>query len=114
MRTFGRFLFKGERVYGEVLGDEVHFLARPFWLGLTFSGEVRSLGELTTDVPVAPGKVIAVGLNYSEHIEEMPTGRDRLAAHLVQGAELASFRTKARSKSLFPSTKPISKPNSRS
>jgi 2-keto-4-pentenoate hydratase/2-oxohepta-3-ene-1,7-dioic acid hydratase in catechol pathway len=71
MRTFGRFLFNGEHVCGEVLGDEVHFLTQPFWLGLTFSGEVHSLGELTIDVPVAPGKVIAVGLNYSEHIKEM-------------------------------------------
>ena len=71
MRTFGRFLCNGEHAYGEVLGDEVHFLTQPFWLGLTFSGEIHSLGELTVDVPVAPGKVIAVGLNYSEHIREM-------------------------------------------
>ena len=71
MRTFGRFLCNGKDAYGEVLGDEVHFLTQPFWLGLTFSGKIRSLGELTVDVPVAPGKVIAVGLNYSEHIKEM-------------------------------------------
>jgi 2-keto-4-pentenoate hydratase/2-oxohepta-3-ene-1,7-dioic acid hydratase in catechol pathway len=71
MRTFGRFLCNGEDAYGEVLGDEVHFLTQPFWLGLTFSGKIRSLGELTVEVPVAPGKVIAVGLNYSEHIKEM-------------------------------------------
>jgi 2-keto-4-pentenoate hydratase/2-oxohepta-3-ene-1,7-dioic acid hydratase in catechol pathway len=71
MRTFGGFLDNGSRIYGEVRGEEVHLLARPFWLGLEFNGEVRSLGELTIDLPVAPSKVIAVGLNYSEHIKEM-------------------------------------------
>ncbi len=71
MRTFGGFLSDNGRVYGEVRGDEVHFLARPFWLGLEFSGEKRSLGQLTIDLPVAPGKVIAVGLNYRDHIKEM-------------------------------------------
>jgi 2-keto-4-pentenoate hydratase/2-oxohepta-3-ene-1,7-dioic acid hydratase in catechol pathway len=71
MRTFGGFLDRGAHLYGEVRGEEVHLLAQPFWLGLKFSGEVRSLGELTVGLPVAPGKVIAVGLNYREHIQEM-------------------------------------------
>lgn len=71
MRSFGGFLSNGARVYGEVRGEEVHLLTRPFWLGLDFSGEKRSLGELTIDLPVAPSKVIAVGLNYRDHIKEM-------------------------------------------
>ncbi len=71
MRTFGGFLSEGALVYGEVRGEEVHLLNRPFWLGLEFSGETRSLGELTIDLPVAPSKVIAVGLNYRDHIKEM-------------------------------------------
>jgi 2-keto-4-pentenoate hydratase/2-oxohepta-3-ene-1,7-dioic acid hydratase in catechol pathway len=72
MRTFGRFLDRnGEQLYGEVRGGQVHLLTRPCWLGLDFSGETRSLGELRVAVPVAPSKVIAVGLNYSEHIKEM-------------------------------------------
>lgn len=71
MRTFGGFLSGAERLYGEVRGEEVHLLTRPFWLGLDFSGETRSLGELTVDLPVAPSKVIAVGLNYRDHIKEM-------------------------------------------
>ncbi len=71
MRTFGGFQHKGARVYGEVRGEQVHFLRRPFWEGLDFSGETRSLGELALDPPVAPSKVIAVGLNYREHIQEM-------------------------------------------
>jgi len=71
MRTFGCFLVNGTPHYGEVREDNVHLLTQPCWLGLDFSGEVRSLGELRIAVPVAPSKVIAVGLNYSEHIREM-------------------------------------------
>jgi 2-keto-4-pentenoate hydratase/2-oxohepta-3-ene-1,7-dioic acid hydratase in catechol pathway len=71
MRTFGGFFDNGSHIYGEVRGEEVHLLAQPFWLGLQFSGEVRSLGELAIGLPVAPSKVIAVGLNYREHIQEM-------------------------------------------
>ena len=35
------------------------------------TGENYSLGELQIDLPVAPSKVIAVGLNYADHIAEM-------------------------------------------
>ena len=71
MRTFGGFVDHGSQIYGEVRGEAVHLLTQPFWLGLKFSGEIRSLGELTVGLPVAPSKVIAVGLNYREHIQEM-------------------------------------------
>ena len=71
MGTFGGFR-KGDRsLYGEVRGDEVHVLAQPYWLGLNFTGEVHSLGDLQIDVPVAPSKLLAVGLNYADHIAEM-------------------------------------------
>ena len=71
MRTFGRFLDRGSVIHGEVRGEEVHVLTRPFWLGLDFNGRRRSLGELSVGAPVAPSKLIAVGLNYSDHIREM-------------------------------------------
>ena len=71
MRTFGGFLSDGARLYGEVRGDEVHVLTRPFWLGGDFSGEKRSLGELEIGLAVEPSKIIAVGLNYADHIKEM-------------------------------------------
>jgi 2-keto-4-pentenoate hydratase/2-oxohepta-3-ene-1,7-dioic acid hydratase in catechol pathway len=71
MRTFGGFNSKGEIVYGEVRGDDVHLLAKPYWLGLEFTGAVLPLRELRIDLPVAPGKLIAVGLNYADHIAEM-------------------------------------------
>ena len=71
MRTFGGFKRNGHIVYGEVRGEEVHLLAKPFWLALDFTGEVVPLRDLQIDVPVAPGKLIAVGLNYADHIAEM-------------------------------------------
>src|ERR1700741_24557 len=71
MRSFGGFLFNGEHVSGEVRGDDVHLLSKPFWLCLDFTGEIVPLRELQIDVPVAPSKLIAVGLNYADHIAEM-------------------------------------------
>ena len=71
MRTFGGFRFKDNHTYGEVRGDAVHLLSKPYWLGLEFTGEVIPLRELQIDLPVAPGKLMAVGLNYADHIAEM-------------------------------------------
>jgi 2-keto-4-pentenoate hydratase/2-oxohepta-3-ene-1,7-dioic acid hydratase in catechol pathway len=71
MRTFGGFRRDCELVYGEVRGQEVHLLTKPFWLGLDFTGDAVSLSEVQIDVPVAPSKLIAVGLNYADHIAEM-------------------------------------------
>ena len=71
MQTFGRFLLNGNQVYGELRGDQVHLLTKPYWLGLDFDDRVVPLSDLKIDVPVAPGKLIAVGLNYADHIAEM-------------------------------------------
>ena len=71
MRTFGGFRSAGEFFYGEVIGDSVHILRKPYWLGIEPAGIVRPLADVQIDVPVAPSKVIAVGLNYAEHIAEM-------------------------------------------
>src|SRR5882672_8885860 len=71
MRTFGAFRSKGGIVYGEVHGSDVHLLAKPYWLGLDFTGAIVPLSDLQIDVPVAPSKLMAVGLNYADHIAEM-------------------------------------------
>ncbi|HEY5035798.1 MAG TPA: fumarylacetoacetate hydrolase family protein [Chthoniobacterales bacterium] len=71
MRTFGGFRSQTSRFYGEVRGEEVHVLAQAPWLGLEFTNEKHSLGKLAIDLPVAPSKIIAVGLNYADHIKEM-------------------------------------------
>jgi 2-keto-4-pentenoate hydratase/2-oxohepta-3-ene-1,7-dioic acid hydratase in catechol pathway len=71
MRTFGGFISNGQLVYGEVRDDVVHILTGPYWLGLEFTGAIVPLGELQISVPVAPSKLMAVGLNYADHIAEM-------------------------------------------
>jgi 2-keto-4-pentenoate hydratase/2-oxohepta-3-ene-1,7-dioic acid hydratase in catechol pathway len=71
MKTFGGFKSGSEFFYGEIVEDNVHVLGRPYWLGAERTGEVRPLRNLQIDLPVAPTKLIAVGLNYAEHIAEM-------------------------------------------
>jgi 2-keto-4-pentenoate hydratase/2-oxohepta-3-ene-1,7-dioic acid hydratase in catechol pathway len=61
----------GTQVYGEMQGDQVRVLKQPFWLGLEESGEDFSRHDLEIGVPVVPSKLIAVGLNYADHIAEM-------------------------------------------
>jgi 2-keto-4-pentenoate hydratase/2-oxohepta-3-ene-1,7-dioic acid hydratase in catechol pathway len=71
MRTFGGFISNGALVYGEVRDEAVHILSQPYWLGQEFTGAVIALRELQIAVPVAPSKLMAVGLNYADHIAEM-------------------------------------------
>ena len=71
MRTFGGFRLGDEFFYGEVIGDEVHILDNPFWINIEPTGEVSKLSLLNVALPVAPSKIIAVGLNYADHIAEM-------------------------------------------
>src|SRR6478752_4301078 len=71
MRTFGGFK-SGDRFFcGELRGDEVHVLAKPYWIEVQPIGEVLPLADLHIDLPIAPSKLIAVGLNYADHIAEM-------------------------------------------
>src|SRR6266571_4431856 len=71
MRTFGGFISGDEFFYGELRGDEVHALAHPHWIDIAPTGEVLKLTDVDVDLPVAPSKLIAVGLNYAHHIAEM-------------------------------------------
>src|SRR6476619_8481217 len=72
MRIFGAFLAKdGTQFYGELIGEDVHELERPFWLGLEQTGEEINRRDVEIGIPVSPSKLIAVGLNYADHIAEM-------------------------------------------
>ncbi len=71
MRTFGGFRSGDRFFYGEVRGDGVHVLAKPYWIETQPTGEVLPLASLQVELPVAPSKLIAVGLNYADHIAEM-------------------------------------------
>src|SRR5882724_2500185 len=81
MRTFGGFRSGDHFFYGEVRGGNVHVLAKPYWLEIQTTGEVLPFASLQIELPVAPSKLIAVGLNYADHIAEMK--RTELGAPLV-------------------------------
>jgi len=71
MRTFGGFRSEDRFFYGEIRGDQVHVLKNPFWIDVEPTGEVFALTNVSIELPVAPSKLIAVGLNYADHIAEM-------------------------------------------
>jgi 2-keto-4-pentenoate hydratase/2-oxohepta-3-ene-1,7-dioic acid hydratase in catechol pathway len=71
MRTFGGFKSRGQFFYGEVRGEGVVVLAKPYWIDIQPTGETQKLAQLEIAAPVAPSKLIAVGLNYADHIAEM-------------------------------------------
>src|SRR5205807_1626017 len=71
MRTFGGFKFGREFFYGEVRGEDVQVLAKPYWIDIQPTGEARKVAQVDVHLPVAPSKLIAVGLNYADHIAEM-------------------------------------------
>src|SRR5437660_2630048 len=71
MRTFGGFISGHRFFYGEIRGDEVRVLKNPFWIDIEPTGEIVRLTNVVVDLPVTPSKLIAVGLNYSDHIAEM-------------------------------------------
>src|SRR6058998_3706182 len=81
MRAFGGFRSGHRFFYGEIRGDEVRVLKNPFWNDIEPTGEIVRLTSVVVDVPVAPSKLIAVGLNYSDHIAEMK--RTELGAPLI-------------------------------
>lgn len=71
MRTFGGFRSGDKFFYGEVRGDDIHVLAQPYWIQIEPTDEVLPLASAKVDLPLAPSKLIAVGLNYADHIAEM-------------------------------------------
>ncbi|HEY2047524.1 MAG TPA: fumarylacetoacetate hydrolase family protein [Candidatus Udaeobacter sp.] len=81
MRTFGRFRSGEEFFYGELCGDGVHRLSQAYWIQVQRTGEIVPLANLQIDVPVAPSKLIAVGLNYADHVAEMK--RTEIGAPLI-------------------------------
>src|ERR1041385_7519229 len=81
MRTFGKFRLGEEFFLGELRGDDVHRLAQPYWIQDTPTDEVLPLATVQIDIPVAPSKLRAVGLNYADHIAEMK--RNEFGAPLI-------------------------------
>jgi len=71
MRTFGGFRSGNRFFYGELRGEKVHELAQPYWIDIRATGQVLPLANVRVGLPIAPSKLIAVGLNYADHVAEM-------------------------------------------
>lgn len=71
MRTFGGFKSGDRFFYGELRGEKVHKLAQPYWIDIRATGQVLPLANVCVGLPIAPSKLIAVGLNYADHVAEM-------------------------------------------
>lgn len=61
----------GSSHYGRLVEEKVHLLDGPPWGSGQATGEVVRLGEMRLLAPVEPSKVVGVGRNYLDHIEEM-------------------------------------------
>ncbi len=72
---FVRYMADGGAKYGVLEGTQVRSATGDPFSGLTPGAAVGSLDSLTLLPPVHPGKIIAVGLNYVDHVKE--GGRDR-------------------------------------
>jgi 2-keto-4-pentenoate hydratase/2-oxohepta-3-ene-1,7-dioic acid hydratase in catechol pathway len=69
---FCRFRHKGAVRHGRIEGERLSLLAGPAWLaspGATAEGP--RLSEVELLAPCEPSKIVAVGLNYRKHAEEM-------------------------------------------
>jgi 2-keto-4-pentenoate hydratase/2-oxohepta-3-ene-1,7-dioic acid hydratase in catechol pathway len=67
----GRFEYKGNIRYGLVVGEEVRFLKGDLFSAFQESRESVLLSHLKVLAPVLPSKIVCVGQNYREHIQEL-------------------------------------------
>ena len=68
---FLRYEYEGKTSYGVLKGETVYPVAGDIFTGFTVKEAGVSLSEVKLLVPCEPTKIIAVGLNYSEHAKEM-------------------------------------------
>ena len=66
-----RVLYEGGSYYAWAVGDELQLLAGDGLMDLAPTGRAIKHGSARLLAPVAPGKVVAVGLNYRDHALEM-------------------------------------------
>lgn len=67
---FARFIKDSVTGYAVVEGNKLKVLKGDFLSEVAFSGVEYDIGEVRLLAPVKPGKVLAVGLNYLDHIKE--------------------------------------------
>ena len=65
-----RFISKGKERCGILEGDCVREISGNFFEEFAFTGEKFVLDEVKLIAPCNPSKVVAVGLNYADHVKE--------------------------------------------
>ncbi|HWV23961.1 MAG TPA: fumarylacetoacetate hydrolase family protein, partial [Thermomicrobiales bacterium] len=66
----------GEARFGILEGTTVYAAQGDLFDGLTKGEEVGSTDDLTLLAPLVPGKVMAIGLNYVDHVTELDKSRE--------------------------------------
>lgn len=65
-----RFLYKKKAAFGAIKDSMIHELSGPGYMGATFTGIKYRPETVQLLAPVVPSKIICIGLNYVDHIEE--------------------------------------------
>lgn len=68
---FLRFSYEGESYFGMLENDSVKFLSNNFLSGKYTIGKEVNIVDVKLLAPVLPSKIIGIGLNYNDHIQEM-------------------------------------------
>lgn len=76
-----RYTYKNASGYGVLQGENIHPVVGNVFSDFTLSEESIPFKEATLLVPCEPTKIIAVGLNYSDHAKEMQ--EEQLAAPVL-------------------------------
>ena len=73
-----RFEVDQEVFYGVVDGNRIKLLEGTYWDSLEGTEETVKLTEVKLLTPIHPSKIVCVGLNYREHIEEINAERPEM------------------------------------
>lgn len=65
-----RYKSNGQSQFGILEGDTVFSASGDLFSGLSKGQEVGKFDDLEIDIPVQPGKIVAIGLNYLKHVTE--------------------------------------------
>ncbi len=66
-----RFTAQGKTLYGVLSGDLVRAVARRPFQSIKTTGVTCSLGDVRLLAPCVPSKIVALGVNYRSHADEM-------------------------------------------
>lgn len=66
-----RFIATGKARYGILDGGSVRCIAGTPYRGISYTGEVLGLSKVKLLAPCTPSKIVALGLNYRSHLQDM-------------------------------------------